>query len=325
MLGIAASVKKFLHRPLKGASRADRLPTGTGNLTIRRIQQPHRASTGPGSDEATRQGSGGLTVIVPYWDLDSRLLLEALESLAAQGVPVRTIVLDNDSTIPLPALPAGVEVIRLGRRLNVGEVKNIGLALVETPRVLFLDADDLLPAGALRALLDGLAARPDAVACQGRVVRWRPPETELRPPLTGPLLMVARLLLRHQRALAIVNTWWMLLSLTSTVLDVDTLRRAGGFSEDAAEEDWVLSAVVAFKGPLIFVPAVTRIRRFRPDSLTQRKTRDWRIASNARREMRRRIRQDPDVPRLVRWATPLLVLLHARPTLKRAGQRLLRR
>jgi hypothetical protein len=141
----------------------------------------------------------------------------------------------------------------------------------------------------------------------------------------GPLLMVARLLLRHQRALAIVNTWWMLLSLTSTVLDVDTLRRAGGFSEDAAEEDWALSAVVAFKGPLIFVPAVTRIRRFRPDSLTQRKTRDWRIASNARREMRRRIRQDPDVPRLVRWATPLLVLLHARPTLKRAGQRLLRR
>jgi hypothetical protein len=116
----------------------------------------------------------------------------------------------------------------------------------------------------------------------------------------------------------------MLLSLTSTVLDAAVLRRAGGFSADLAESDWVLSALVGFKGPLVFIPQVTRIRRMGDDTLTARKARDWSIAIAARRELRRRLRRDPDVPRFIRWATPLLAILHARPALRNA-LRLLRR
>jgi hypothetical protein len=190
--------------------------------------------------------------------------------------------------------------------------------------VFFLDADDLLPPGAIRALLERLAGCPRAIACQGRAVTWHWAESKYRPWLPGPLRPLANMLQRHPWAFAVVNTCWMLLSMTSTVLRVDTVRRAGGFSSDVAESDWVLSAVLAFKGPVVFVPRVTRIMRLRPDSLTRRKARDWRISANARREMRRRLRGDPDVPRLVRWTTPLLAVLHARPALRRTGGRLLR-
>jgi glycosyltransferase involved in cell wall biosynthesis len=269
-------------------------------------------------------GERDLTVVIPYWDLDPTFLLEALASLAEQAVSVRTIVVDNASAVPLPELPSGVEVVRLAQRVSVGEARNRGLALVETSHVFFLDADEVLPPGAIRALLDPLVHCPGAIVSQGRAVRWHWPEMKYRPLRPAPLNVLVRLLQRCPRAFAAVNTCWMLLSMTSTVLRVDTVRRAGGFSSDVAESDWVLSAVLAFKGPVVFVPRVTRIMRLRPDSLTRRKARDWRISANARREMRRCLRGDPDVPRLVRWTTPLLAVLHARPVLSRTGRRLLR-
>ena len=62
------------------------------------------------------------------------------------------VVIDNNSDVVLPPLPPGVEVVRLPKRVSVGAARNAGLALVETGKVIFCDADDRLLPGAIAFL-----------------------------------------------------------------------------------------------------------------------------------------------------------------------------
>jgi glycosyltransferase involved in cell wall biosynthesis len=265
-----------------------------------------------------------LTVVVPFWDLDPGLLLEALASVAEQGVPARTIVVDNASTVALPALPPGVEVRRLPRRVEVGEARNAGLELVETARVLFLDADDLVLPGAFAFMLGQLGDRPGAVVSCGTAIVWRPEREQLDAALARaprlPLLSAYRLQSRP-RLLALVNTVRMVASVSCTVLDTAAVREAGGFSGARVEQDWALSAALAFRGPVVAGTRPVKVHRVRPGSLSHQKAADWRLASAARREVRRRLRHDPRVPVAVRWAAPILACLHARPALRRLAGR----
>jgi glycosyltransferase involved in cell wall biosynthesis len=88
----------------------------------------------------------------------ARFLAEAVASLRAQaGGPPRIVVVDDGSTeaetaAVLDELEAGgVTVVRQPNR-GASAARNAGLALVETPYWLVLDADDRLAAGALATL-----------------------------------------------------------------------------------------------------------------------------------------------------------------------------
>src|SRR6476469_5498897 len=99
-------------------------------------------------------------------------LPEAVESLLGQagGAP-HVVVVDDGSTDPathaaLDALPDEVEVIRQANA-GVAAARNAGLARARTPLVLFLDADDRLPPGALDLMRSALAEHPGAAFAYG--------------------------------------------------------------------------------------------------------------------------------------------------------------
>jgi glycosyltransferase involved in cell wall biosynthesis len=94
-------------------------------------------------------------------------LNEAVDSLLSQegGAP-HVVVVDDGSTDPathevIEGLPDSVEVVRQ-ENAGLAAARNAGLALVRTPFVLFLDADDRLAPGALRVLRQALAEHPEA-------------------------------------------------------------------------------------------------------------------------------------------------------------------
>jgi glycosyltransferase involved in cell wall biosynthesis len=94
------------------------------------------------------------------------LLGEAVESLRSQagGAP-HIVVVDDGSTEPGTdaalerASAAGAEVLRQANQ-GVGAARNAGLARVQTPYWLVLDADDRLAPGALAALREPLERDP---------------------------------------------------------------------------------------------------------------------------------------------------------------------
>jgi glycosyltransferase involved in cell wall biosynthesis len=107
-----------------------------------------------------------VTVVVPCFNY-GRFLSEALESLRAQdgGAP-RIIVVDDGSDeretqSVLAELPGDVELLR---QTNAGlsAARNAGFRAACTSLLLALDADDMLPPGALRALRHGLEDDPGA-------------------------------------------------------------------------------------------------------------------------------------------------------------------
>src|SRR3954451_24353215 len=103
---------------------------------------PHRTErTAPPLGSA--QIEPEISVVVPVWGAYAgRPLAEALESLRSQDLAARIIVLHTASEPALGELN-GAEVIRSATRLTVGSARNLGLQAVQTPYVLFWDADEL--------------------------------------------------------------------------------------------------------------------------------------------------------------------------------------
>jgi len=103
-----------------------------------------------------------VTVVVSCFNY-GRFLLEALASLRAQeGGPPRILVVDDGSTDPetksvLLALPGDVELLSQANA-GLSAARNAGFRAAATPLLMALDADDMLPSGALRALKRGLEA-----------------------------------------------------------------------------------------------------------------------------------------------------------------------
>jgi glycosyltransferase involved in cell wall biosynthesis len=108
-------------------------------------------------------GNADVTAVVANYNYGG-FLLEAVDSLRRQaGGPPRIVVVDDGSTeaeslAALDVLEAGgIDVIRQANR-GVALARNAGLARVQTPYWLVLDADDRLAPAALalmRALLEG--------------------------------------------------------------------------------------------------------------------------------------------------------------------------
>ena len=106
--------------------------------------------------DSTSRGNGDITAVIACFNY-GQYLVEAVDSALAEGAKV--IVVDDGSTEPLPELPPEVELIRQQNR-GVAHARNAGLARVETPYALVLDADDRLAPGALATLRAPLEADP---------------------------------------------------------------------------------------------------------------------------------------------------------------------
>jgi glycosyltransferase involved in cell wall biosynthesis len=159
-----------------------------------------------------------VTVVVPCFNY-GRFLTEAVDSALQEGAQV--VVVDDGSTEPLPKLPPEVELIRQQNQ-GVARARNAGLARVETPYALVLDADDRLAPGALTILRAPLEADPNLGFAYGRMRFFGAWEGEMNFPPYDPY----ELLYRHTIGL-------------SALARREVFEQTGGFDASFEQlEDW---------------------------------------------------------------------------------------
>lgn len=252
----------------------------------------------------------GVTVVVPVWDRYVGFVRECVASALGQA-GVRTpnvIVIDNNSNVVLPPLPPGVEVVRLPKRVSVGAARNAGLALVETGKVIFCDADDRLLPGAIAFLTSRMDERPELVAAICRYVSWNP-ETGARAVLERSPRPIVFRVARAPRVFALANLRYNCFPVVGGILRTDAARDAGGFGDGNVGEDWILGTQLAFRGPIEFHREPSFLRRVHPGSLWHRQhaSADYRRRCDL---VRARVRHDPSVPVWVKAGLPLLAAVH---------------
>ncbi|MEU6052149.1 glycosyltransferase family 2 protein [Streptomyces xanthochromogenes] len=140
---------------------------------------------------ASPDGPTGVSVVVIAYN-DAELVGDAVRSALAQGPAVTEVVAVDDrssdgTAAVLDQLATTEPRLRVVRRTDnsggCGTPRNDGIAAATAPYVMFLDSDDVLPPGAVRALLDaarehgtdvtvGRAVRRELP--EGRDVQWQP-------------------------------------------------------------------------------------------------------------------------------------------------------
>ena len=92
-------------------------------------------------------------MVIPSWN-SARLLPRCLDSIAAQGIPVELLVVDNSSSDGSVELlrERGVEHVALERNTGFAAAVNLGVRRTKAPLVLVLNADTVLEPGCLAAL-----------------------------------------------------------------------------------------------------------------------------------------------------------------------------
>lgn len=252
-----------------------------------------------------------VTIVIPVWDAYCDHLPESVASAAGQvHVDVDVVVVDNASGRPVPHLGSEVRIVRSDARLGVGAARNLGLAAVETPYVCFLDADDVLLPGALAFLTSRLEEDSGRITSGGRFVSWNPETDERRVVRRAPkpgVLVVSRL--RH--AFALVNLVWNTFPVVGCVHRTSAVRAAGGFGDGSVGEDWILGAMLCFRGRVTFSERQTFLRRVHRGSLWYRPHGPDELLGRSC-ALRERARRDPAVPRLVKAMLPLLAYAHRR-------------
>jgi glycosyltransferase involved in cell wall biosynthesis len=253
-----------------------------------------------------------VSVVIAAWDDYVSMLPACVESALSQsGVGVQVIVVDNASTVPLPWLAEGVEIVSTGRRLSAGAARNVGLGRVCAPVVLFLDADDALLPGALALLSGMLAAEPRAAAAIGKHLLWSPSSGRELVVNRSPRPVVYRLA-RHRRVFALLTLRLDCFPLVGcAVIRTPSARDAGGFGDASLAEDWALRSALAFRGRIAFTrDPVVRVR-VRDGSLWHR--------DHSRAELdamfagfRRRRLEDPRLPAWGRLALAPIAFAHRR-------------
>jgi glycosyltransferase involved in cell wall biosynthesis len=241
-----------------------------------------------------------VTVVIPAWDAYAREgLIDAVDSVDCQAMPMQVIVVDNASRVPLPPL-GGVEIVRLEQRRSTGAARNAGLEQARARLVVFLDADDELLPGALAALVEGLDCAADRSAYVLSIIdgvtgrRHRTPRR------------AARALSVLPPVFALANSVWSLLPTQgATIMRTEDVRACGGYGDSDRGEDWVLAASLAFRGRVSFDARPGLRYRRRADSPGAGAVSSSVLLENARR-VRARIRDDGAVPRWARRALPLI-------------------
>lgn len=197
-----------------------------------------------------------VTVIVPVWDDYVHFLPRCLDAIAADNIATSVVLVDNASEQPLK-VPPGARRVTLANRLTIGAARNFGLQTVDTPYVVFADADDEIAPGALRRGVDLLQSHPKADAVLGRSLvdeGGRDVHQGIRP--TARYRRITRF------APSLVPLLWLLDyqgSLTSTILRTRAIRDAGGFADTNLTEDWHLGARLARRGGFVCIDEPVRI------------------------------------------------------------------
>lgn len=188
-----------------------------------------------------------ITVVIPVWGATYRGALPA--AIASAAGPGRHVVVVTPAGEPEPpaAAAAGAEVLRAARPLSVGAARNLGLAAVRSPFVVFLDADDELVPGALESMVAALDAAPRAVAAICRVIDRE----------SGAVVAPRRgvdALARHPRALAAAEAVWSLLPTQGCALiRTEAARACGGYADADGGEDWAFGVALAAAGPVVLL------------------------------------------------------------------------
>ena len=246
--------------------------------------------------------SAKTTVVIPAWDrYAGEPLRAALRSVLDQAGPKHVLVVDNDSHTELTVVD-GVEVVRTGQRLTVGGARNHGLTAVETPYVVFWDADDVMLPGTLAFLEREIEADHRLVAYGAAIVeapsgmrhRW-------------PRRWIGTLA-RAPRALALLDCIWSQFPTTgATIMRTDVVRASGGYADADSGEDWCLGVSLAFRGSIGWSERPGRLYALDPESMWARHMgpRDQLQHAAA---VRRRLRDDAAVPAWARAALPLIAV-----------------
>ncbi len=250
----------------------------------------------------TGDSAATTTVVIPVWDAYVfPHLAQAVASLTAQAVPVRIVVVDNASATELPALD-GVEVVRSPVRLKLGSARNFGLARVETPLVMFWDADDTMLPGTLAFLQDAIATDSGLAAFGSAIVESPSGHRHRWPRRWMPKLA------RHRALFALADcVWTMYPSTGATIMRTELVRDAGGYGDAESAEDWSLGASLAFRGGIGWSERPGRIYNLAEGSVWARHM-TLRHQLEHAGNVRQRLRQDPGVDDRVKRALPAIAL-----------------
>ncbi|MEM1382791.1 MAG: glycosyltransferase [Pseudomonadota bacterium] len=177
---------------------------------------------------------------------------ETLDSIAHQTLQSLEVVVVNDgSTDATAAIVAsaaeGDPRIRLisGPGNGVSAARNRGLAEIAAPLVLFLDADDLLGAGACERLVAALDGAPKAIAAIGCICRIREDGALMDPDRPAPKFPAKPGLEALLRKNFIVNGG-------SICMRTSAVRRIGGFDTRLKfAEDWEMWCRLCLEGGLV--------------------------------------------------------------------------
>lgn len=115
-----------------------------------------------------------ITVVTPVFN-GARYIDAAIRSVMAQDVPLRHVVVDDgstDDTLSVVEPHAGRVTILRREHKGHAATLNAGLAVVDTPWVSFLDADDLLEPEALAVTLAVTARDPQVDIVVGHCVEF---------------------------------------------------------------------------------------------------------------------------------------------------------
>ena len=229
-----------------------------------------------------------VTVVVVCWGEYMRFLPGCVASLARDRGLVEVLVIDNASSVPAPELPSWVALRRLDQPLSRARARNAALALVTTELVCFLDADDELVGGTLRALTRVMREQPELVCAADSYGYWDGGEGPLR---RGPWPAGWSYRLQsRQRLLAVACAWRNAIPVTGpALLRVSAARRAGGFSGEL-HDDWAFATALAWQGPVRLRRRIGLKYRIHPGSVSRSPAVTRHPRAGACREVRARAR-----------------------------------
>jgi len=117
-----------------------------------------------GSARATLEPTSSVAVVITTYN-HAAFLDDAIRSVIRQSVPAREIqVVDDGSTDNPETVVSGYSCVRLIRQANRGlsAARNTGLEAAVCDKIIFLDADDRLCQGAIKAGLECFVCHPEA-------------------------------------------------------------------------------------------------------------------------------------------------------------------